>query len=408
MSIKRIIIFLLAGVFLSATADWGFFAHKRINRLACFTLPSDLFGFYKTNIDYVTLHAVDPDKRRYASKFEAVRHYIDLDHWGTAPFDVVPRSWTEVQMHFTDIKRINNNGDTLRFLNHELLPYSLENPPSEFTFEKNNIKLKDYRAFFVEEILHTFYDDKRDINKESLKSFFGQFGIPIKSGRYIVEEHFSEHGMLPYNMMSMQNRLTKAFANENSDQILRLSAEIGHYVGDAHVPLHTTKNYNGQLTDQVGIHGFWESRIPELFADKEYDYLVGKAEYIQNKEKFFWDMVLESNSLVDSVLLIEKDMSLSFPEDQQYCYTDRSNVLTRTYCEEYARAYSERLNGMVESRMRDAILAIGSVWYTAWVDAGQPDLPDQFSPKKEKDLEEAAALEKAYETQNIKGRQHNK
>ena len=36
--------------------------------------------------------------------------------------------------------------------------------------------------------------------------------------------------------------------------------------------------------------------------------------------------------------------------------------------------YHEKLNGMVERRMRAAILMVASVWYTAWVDAGQPDL----------------------------------
>lgn len=29
---------------------------------------------------------------------------------------------------------------------------------------------------------------------------------------------------------------------------------------------------------------------------------------------------------------------------------------------------------MVQKRMRSAILAVGSYWYSAWVDAGQPDL----------------------------------
>ena len=50
--------------------------------------------------------------------------------------------------------------------------------------------------------------------------------------------------------------LTKAFETKNSSAILRLSADLGHYIGDLNVPLHTTVNYNGQLTDQVGIHGF--------------------------------------------------------------------------------------------------------------------------------------------------------
>ena len=48
-----------------ALDDWGFYAHKLINRMAVFTLPEDLIEFYKSNLDYITSHAIDADKRRY-------------------------------------------------------------------------------------------------------------------------------------------------------------------------------------------------------------------------------------------------------------------------------------------------------------------------------------------------------
>ena len=70
---------------------WGFHAHKMINRYAVFTLPTELFGFYKKNIDYITEHAVDPDKRRYAILEEGPRHFIDIDHYGSYPFPELPR-----------------------------------------------------------------------------------------------------------------------------------------------------------------------------------------------------------------------------------------------------------------------------------------------------------------------------
>jgi hypothetical protein len=140
------------------------------------------------------------------------------------------------------------------------------------------------------------------------------------------------------------------------------------------VPLHTTKNYNGQLTDQVGIHAFWESRLPELFSETTYDFIVGQAEYILDMKAYFWDMVLESNTHLDSVLLIEKRLSKTFPQDQQYCFDERLGSTVRIQCEEYSKAYHEAMRGMVEERMTKAIHAIGSVWYTTWIDAGQPDL----------------------------------
>jgi hypothetical protein len=62
---------------------WGFFGHRRINQLAVYALPLDLIGFYKPQLEYISTHAVDPDKRRYAVKLEGPRHFIDLDRAGT-------------------------------------------------------------------------------------------------------------------------------------------------------------------------------------------------------------------------------------------------------------------------------------------------------------------------------------
>tara|TARA_B110000046_G_scaffold57595_2_gene64447 strand:- start:127722 stop:128030 length:309 start_codon:yes stop_codon:yes gene_type:complete len=98
----------------------------------------------------------------------------------------------------------------------------------------------------------------------------------------------------------MTNWLTKAFESRDVNRILSTSADIRHYISDAQVPMHTTENYNGQLTDQKGIHGLWESRTPELTSD-EYDYFV-TTEYIDKPIDAIWDVVEESHSYLDSVL----------------------------------------------------------------------------------------------------------
>ena len=90
MALKLVIIVL--SLLQSFRTEWGFFGHRRINRMATFTLPPEMMVLYRPNIDYLTEHAVDPDKRRYATKHEAVRHYIDIDHWGEYPFDDIPTS----------------------------------------------------------------------------------------------------------------------------------------------------------------------------------------------------------------------------------------------------------------------------------------------------------------------------
>lgn len=188
------------------------------------------------------------------------------------------------------------------------------------------------------------------------------------------EDSLQKHGIVPWWISRMKWRLTKAFKEKNRNAILKISAEIGHYIADAHVPLHTSSNHNGQYTNQAGIHGFWESRIPELFADREYDFIIGKAVYLQHPEKFIWERILESAAAADTVLKAEKILNDEFPLFGKYAYEERNGLLVRQYSSNYSAQYQLRLNGMVERRMRQSIFAVASFWYTAWVDAGQPDL----------------------------------
>jgi len=280
-------------------SSWGFYAHKKINQLAIFTLPTPMLTFYKKQAEYITEHAVDPDKRRYVNEQEAARHFIDIDLYGDDPFASIPKKWTDAANKFTE--------DTL---------YS--------------------------------------------------------------------HGIVPWQIMRSYRLLVKAFEESNPARILRYSSDLGHYIADAHVPLHTTHNYNGQFTNQIGIHAFWESRLPELFA-QDYHLFVGKAAYIENPQEFAWSIVQESHQLVDSVLTLEADLNKVTPGRKKYAYERKANTIEKVYSRNYSKQYHKLLRGMVERQMKKSILTIGSFWYSAWIDAGQPDLNKlqqerQFTP----------------------------
>ena len=134
---------------------------------------------------------------------------------------------------------------------------------------------------------------------------------------------------------------------------------------------HYTENYNGQLTNQKGIHAFWESRFPELFAD---DYLVGTAEYQYSVLDVAWQAVESSFNALDSVLLFDKQLSQEFEQDKQYFYEKRGTKTIKVKSANFSLAYHTKLDGMVERRLRLSISTIGNLWYSAWVDAGQPIL----------------------------------
>lgn len=286
---RRYLIVLVFLMIQSQAFCWGFFGHRKINSMAVFLLPPEMMRFYKPHIEYLETHAVDPDKRRYAVAAEGPRHYIDMDQYGSYPYNNLPKKWNEA---------------------------------------------------------------------------VARFG----------EDSLQQHGIVPWHIQVMLKRLTRAFQQKEAAQILQLSAEIGHYIADAHVPLHASSNHNGQKTNQKGIHGFWESRVPELLADTTFDFFIGKAQYISNPLQFTWDRVYESARAADTVLKTEYQLTQKFRGDRKYVFELHGNLTTRQYSPEFTRAFNYRLNGMVERRMRQAIFAVASFWYTAWVNAGQPDV----------------------------------
>jgi hypothetical protein len=296
---------------------WGFFAHRMINYQAVFLLPPEMIAFYKPNIDFISAHAVDPDKRRYAVAEEGARHYIDMDRYAGTE---IPRAWSKAVQKFSV--------DTLKM-----------------------------------------------------------------------------RGIVPWWIQVMLTRLTKAFRDKDVNTILKLSAETGHYLGDAHVPLHTSSNHNGQLTNQHGIHGFWESRIPELYADSEWDLFNGKATYISSPLQFIWKRVEESSRASDSVLKFEKMLNEKVTSDRKYSFENRNGVIIKQYSAEYCAAYNRMMNGMIERRLRESVFAVASFWYTAWVNAGQPDLKN-LSRKElsEQDRQEFSELEVKWKNEKLKGR----
>lgn len=301
-------------------SSWGFFAHMQINQLAVYTLPQSLSGFYKRNSKYITDHAVDPDKRRYADTLEAPKHYLDVEVY---------------EAHIDSI------------------PFRYEDAVKKYGSAK-----------------------------------------------------LQESGTLPWQIQNSYYKLVNAFKARDSIKILLYSAYLGHYVADAHVPLHTTENHNGQLTGQAGIHAFWESRIPELFA-KEYSYFVGRARYVDNPLKEAWTIVKQTHSLVDATLQMEMAIQKEFPPFRRYSYSKRKGQVLKQYSRAYAKAYSSKLDHMVEKQMRASIKSIGDFWFSAWVDAGQPTMENLIKvPDSELERAREERLNNKYEGGKIIGREN--
>lgn len=213
------------------------------------------------------------------------------------------------------------------------------------------------------------------------------------------------HGIVPWWIQVELARLTDAFRGLDLQRILKLSAEIGHYIGDAHVPLHACSNHNGQYSNQRGIHGFWESRIPELLAGSGWDLINEKARYLSSPLDFIWEKVLESAAAADTVLSEERRLSSGFSPSAKFAYESRNGALVKQYSTRYALAYDRLLKNMVERRFRESVFATASFWYTAWMNAGRPSLTGlnhkELSEEEQREMDE---IEKKWRAGKIVGR----
>ena len=191
------------------------------------------------------------------------------------------------------------------------------------------------------------------------------------------EQKLQKMGSLPWQIVELQGKLVQAFKEKNKTKILYIAGDLAHYIGDATQPLHTTSNYDGQLTSQKGIHSFFESQLPELFGDS-YHFNTGDVHYIKDVTAETWQVVAQSHNLVDSLLQAEKTVKEHF-KGEEYKKDAQGNVVKNLYgqwvhSKEYATQYHTALHGMIERQLRTAVTETASFWFTAWTDAGKPDL----------------------------------
>lgn len=182
------------------------------------------------------------------------------------------------------------------------------------------------------------------------------------------------YGYVPYYVIIMKERLVNAFKMLNKDSILFYANDLAHYIGDANVPLHTSVNYDGQLTDQKGIHSLWESMIPEMEINSYNLRSKHKAKYLDNPQEAIWIAIRRASALVPEMFRLETEVSKNFTANTKYRIQQRRGKEVRSYTSEFAKAYSAALKSSINEQLIHSADLIADFWYTAWVDAGKPNL----------------------------------
>lgn len=166
------------------------------------------------------------------------------------------------------------------------------------------------------------------------------------------------NGVVPWTIAGVTETLAVAMAAADWGQAILLAADLGHYVADCHQPLHTTKNYDGQLSGNEGIHLRYESdmirgNLDQLRADS------APANYVEDPLEYIFGTIQGTWGYVDSIMAADQ----------------RARSEDPAYGDGYYRILWERTSHFTTKQLSQATRVLADLWYTAWVDAGYPDFP---------------------------------
>jgi hypothetical protein len=163
-----------------------------------------------------------------------------------------------------------------------------------------------------------------------------------------------DQGILPWAILKTADSIQAAFEINDMHKAMLFSADLGHYIADGHMPLHITRNYNGQYTNQTGVHSRYESSLIGDF-QSQIIYDGDSLQYIENLSDFVFNMLYENYQYVDSVL---------YADSVAEAYAGNHNTTT------YYNKFWEIAKNFTIGLFQKASYRIACVIYTEWIDAG--------------------------------------
>lgn len=169
-------------------------------------------------------------------------------------------------------------------------------------------------------------------------------------------------GLLPWATFETYTNLVQAFMEKNRNNVLIYASDLGHYVGDGHQAFHTMLNYDGQLTDQKGIHGRYESEMVNKYIDQITGLIKSQTvEYVSDPLNCIFNYLTISNSIAPVIFSADK---LAFNQTASHGSDD------------YYRLMWFRTKYLTIDQLSNASGILASLIYSAWIDAGKPSLEE--------------------------------
>ncbi len=223
------------------------------------------------------------------------------------------------------------------------LPDSLSKHGSDADYRKSTDPSESPRHYIDIDNYSGFLTNGRI--PQSMDSLIAIYGI-----NFVID-----NGTLPFVIIATTDSVKKYFIQHNWQMAMLKAADLGHYVADAHNPLHITRNYNGQYTNQTGIHSRYETQM--INADtSRLIYSGDTCSYVSNVNEFVFGFIYSNYKYVDSLL---KADSISY-------------AIAGNYGSAYLQQLWNRTGNFTIKMFKNSSNYLARLIYTAWINAGSP------------------------------------
>jgi hypothetical protein len=166
------------------------------------------------------------------------------------------------------------------------------------------------------------------------------------------------NGLLPWQIGVYSQKLTEAMRTGKWEEARLDAAILAAYVAESRDPFNTTDNFDGHLSNQIGIN----ERFGTVLVDRYSSFFPlrpNDAAFISDPTDHAFDSCLASHSWIENILLADRNA-----RRDKNSYTDA-----------YYDIFYNQSAAVLIKQLSDASTDVGSYWLTAWINAGQPQLP---------------------------------
>lgn len=167
-------------------------------------------------------------------------------------------------------------------------------------------------------------------------------------------------GVLPWQIGVYSQKLTAAMRDHDWEEVRLDAADLAAYVAQAHDPFHTTENFDGHLSGQMGVDQRFGTNLIDRYS-MFFPMRPNDASFLQDPTDHAFDECMSAHAALENILLADR----------------RAREGLTDYTDEYYDRFYNLAGAILIRQLSDAASDVGSYWLTAWINAGRPQLPPQ-------------------------------